>query len=299
MLAEPLRFLADLKWIKWLVVAATMLAMTWPLKLGALISVGIRPSGALLATFLNLIVAPILAWPLSGLLTEDLGNGLIIAAAVPSTLASAAVWTRRAGGNDTIAILVTILTNLSCFVITPIWVYGLAGIDWPEGSLSGIIGNLLLFVVAPMVLGQIMRMSSKSASWADLNKPALSILAQVGILIMVLIGSIKMGLNFDELDDFQGPGLWEILKTLFLVLALHLTLLSIGFTIGNLTGHSKADQIAIAFSGSQKTLMVGLSTAVALGLNIIPIVAYHALQLIADTIIADRLRQPQEPPTPN
>ena len=36
--------------------------------------------------------------------------------------------------------------------------------------------------------------------------------------------------------------------------------------------------------------MVGLSTAINMGVSIIPLVAYHALQLVADTVIADKLR---------
>ena len=64
-----------------------------------------------------------------------------------------------------------------------------------------------------------------------------------------------------------------------------------GIYAGRATGQNRENNIAIGFSGSQKTLMVGLSVAVSMGLNIIPIVAYHAMQLIIDTLIADRYRQ--------
>ena len=47
---------------------------------------------------------------------------LVIAAAVPSTVASAAVWTRRAGGNEIVALIVTVVTNSLCFLVTPLWV---------------------------------------------------------------------------------------------------------------------------------------------------------------------------------
>ena len=67
-----------------------------------------------------------------------------------------------------------------------------------------------------------------------------------------------------------------------------------GIFVGRVTKHSVADQIAMGFSGSQKTLMVGLGVAVSMGLNIIPIVAYHALQLIIDTMIANRYQRIHE-----
>ncbi len=60
---------------------------------------------------------------------------------------------------------------------------------------------------------------------------------------------------------------------------------------GPVVGVPRDQQIAVGFSGSQKTLMVGLSAAISMGLNIIPIVAYHAMQLLVDTVIADQLKK--------
>ncbi len=103
-----------------------------------------------LAILLNTVMVPLLAWPLSFCLNSELGYGLIVAAAAPCTLASAAVWTRRAGGNDSVAILVTIVTNSLCFVITPMWVYlliGRASDSLEQVDFSGTIWKLLLLVV--------------------------------------------------------------------------------------------------------------------------------------------------------
>ena len=57
---------------------------------------------------------------------------------------------------------------------------------------------------------------------------------------------------------------------------------------------NRADQISVGFAGSQKTLMVGLQVAIDLGINVIPMVAYHISQLLIDTLVADRLRE--DPP---
>ena len=285
-LAFPLEFLANLTWLKWSIVSLTMLLMTWPLETSRLLKVGARPSAPLIATTLNLVIAPLAAWPISKLLGDELGAGFLLAAAVPSTLASAAVWTRRAGGNDSIAIMVTIITNLLCFVVTPAWVFYLTGIEIPRELLVSTIKNLFLFVVLPMIVGQLLRISSKSAKWASGHKKTFSIFAQIGVLSIVLLGSINMRLRIANYDvDAMGANL--ILATLVAAVSLHLGILVAGMQIGRITGHSWQDQIAIGFSSSQKTLMVGLSTALNMGLNIFPIVAYHALQLIADTLVAD------------
>ncbi len=41
--------------------------------------------------------------------------------------------------------------------------------------------------------------------------------------------------------------------------------------------------------------MVGLTTANQLGFSIIPLVAYHMLQLLVDTIVANRFRRSATP----
>ncbi len=288
--AYPLSWLTDIAWLKWLIVGLTMLCMTWPLETKQLVRAGTKPLAPSIAIFLNLVAAPLLAWPLSRFLGSELGPGLILAAAVPSTLASSAVWTRRAGGNDSVSMVVTIVTNLLCFVVTPAWVYGLIGISVPQSVLVATIVNLGMFVVFPMVIGQLLRIHRGSATWATNHASRLSIAAQIGILLITLIGSVSMRIRFDGLPANE-IGLNHLAATIVLVLFHHLAILISGIKLGEWTGCPIGDRIAIGFGGSQKTLMVGLSTALSMGLNIIPIVAYHALQLIVDTLIADRFRK--------
>ena len=63
---------------------------------------------------------PILAYLVSHLLPPLLAGGLIVASVVPCTLASAAVWTRKAGGEDSIAMMTTVVTNVGCIAIVPL-----------------------------------------------------------------------------------------------------------------------------------------------------------------------------------
>ena len=70
---------------------------------------------------------------------------------------------------------------------------------------------------------------------------------------------------------------------------MHLTALWLGLKLSAAFGIAWPDTIAVAFAGSQKTLMVGAYIALAVGpLAILPMVAYHAVQLFVDTLIADR-----------
>ena len=82
----------------------------------------------------------------------------------------------------------------------------------------------------------------------------------------------------------------DLILTLGFVALIHLTVLALGFGVSRVLGCNRGEQIAVGFAGSQKTLMVGLSTAMEMGFSIIPIIAYHSIQLIVDTLIADRLK---------
>ena len=115
---------ADSVYLRNAIVATVLFLMALPLPIGAVWRVGRRPGAACLSSFLNMALMPLIAWGLSNLLTGDLSVGLVLAAVVPSTMASASVWTRRAGGNDAVALVVTVVTvvtNGICFVVTPFW----------------------------------------------------------------------------------------------------------------------------------------------------------------------------------
>jgi sodium/bile acid cotransporter 7 len=248
-----------------------------------------RPWPALLASAVNMGLLPLFAWILSWFLAGDMAVGLIIASVVPCTLASAAVWTRRAGGNDAAALLVTILTNVSCFIVTPMWLYILL-----EKSVSMNVGKmsreLAFLVVAPILLGQLFRYGRSIAQWSTGRRHEIGILAQVGILCMVLIGSIQSGQRLNAAESNLRYSASTFAMMIVGVIVVHLTAMLTGRLLARVCGMGRENSIAVAIAGSQKTLMVGVHIAVDYfgGLTILPMVAYHVAQLILDTIIVDR-----------
>ena len=250
-----------------------------------------RPLAPLLACGVNLGLLPLFAWVIAAPLPTEMRLGLYVAAATPCTLASASVWTRRAGGNDAVAIMVTVLTNLSCFVITPLWMVFFTGrsVDSESVQLGAMVYKLGLLVVLPMAGAQLLRrLSHKVGGWAVANKTALSVGAQLGILTMVLVGAIRTGMRLRE--PGSGGLALPFVAMLVAVLVLHLTMLFAGVFLGRVLGLRREDRIAVGFAGSQKTLMVGLQVAVDHGLSILPMVTYHVGQLLADTVVADWFR---------
>lgn len=267
------------------IVFGVLYLMAWPLDTASIRRTLIKPWAPLLATAINFGLLPLFAWGVSLGLSPMLAAGLMLAAATPCTLASAAVWTRRAEGNDAAAIMVTMITNLLCFIVTPMWLKWTVGGE-AEIPLAAIVSKLGLLVVLPMFLAQITRVYQPLAKWTTANKKRLSTLAQAGLLAMVLLGSIRTGL---QIFGDEGAALTLVDAGLMIgaVLVVHLSMLTVGILLSRLFGFARSDQVAVGIAGSQKTLMVGITAGLDLGITIMPLVAYHVCQLLVDTLIAD------------
>ncbi|RCS49205.1 bile acid:sodium symporter family protein [Bremerella cremea] len=299
--SEPLRELPNMAVLRNGIVVTVLFLMAFPLAFGDLHNAVRRPAASLLATGMNFGVLPLIAWALSLLAAGDFAIGINLIAAIPCTLASAAVWTRRAGGNDSAALVVTIVTNSLCFLVTPFWLLWTTGSEititvWPDPtgkglSLVDMVSKLFVLIVLPMALGQLARLIPKAGDWASRHKFSLSIIAQIGILAMVLLGCISCGLKLRSLPAAEMPTLFSFATMIVLVLTVHFSTLVMGAGIARRLRFSRPDEIAIAFSGSQKTLMIGLAIATefytASPLAILPMVAYHVGQLFLDTAVAD------------
>ena len=288
---EPVAWLTEINGLRQFIVCVVLFLMAFPLKADAMWRALRRPGAPLLASVLNYGLLPLVAWGFSlGIADIDSGlqYGIIVAAATPSTLASASVWTRRAGGNDASSILVTIITNLFCFLITPMWLLWIIG-EMPKFDPWEMIVKLGLLVVTPMALAQALRTIKPVAVWATANKTPMGVIAQIGVLTMIFLGAIRTGLSFHEKSDSQvlGPILWMVA----IVMSVHVVMLVLGIWLARQAGMPYREQIAVGFSGSQKTCMVGLEVCAQLGITMLPMVAYHVGQLLVDTVIADRWRE--------
>ncbi len=273
------------------IIAVVLMLMALPLRLDAMWNTVRRPGPAFLAVAINAVFVPLLAWPLSYLLQGDLAIGLVIAAAVPSTIASATVWTRLAGGNEAISIMVTVVTNLACFLVTPAWVWLIIGRVSKTEPFSELAFKLLLIVVLPIVVAQFLRMIPGVVDFATAKKPLLSIIAQAGILSIVFLGAVHSGLQLIGLQEQLAHVVGQLAWMMVLVAFVHLVAWFLGYLGGGAFGYAQADRLAVAFAGSQKTLMVGLAIALEFGgLAILPMLAYHIEQLLIDTLLADRFR---------
>ncbi len=289
--AKTLAPLANSSVFQQSIVFLTMLVMALPLRFDHLTAGLTRPLAAILAIGSNLLLVPLLAWIASRFLPQPLAVGLLVTAAVPCTLASAAVLARRGGGDPTVPILTTLFTNGICFLYTPFALSvllpqsGKTELDFWRTAIQ-----LALLIVAPMALAQLLRTAKPVARLADRHAKGLGVLSQVGILIMVGISAIQMGHRWQETGGADELALKPLSQILIAVVTVHLLALAITWFLCRLAKIEREQTIGAALAGSQKTLMVGLQIAISpeIDASILPMIAYHVGQLILDTMLTNR-----------
>lgn len=275
------------------VTAAALFLMSFTLDSSQLRRSVASPGPVILATLINFGFIPLLALAIAPMqLIRDFEYGILIAASAPCTMAAASVWTRQAGGNDAVSLLVTIVTNSVCVVVTPFWLQlgTSADVDLGFGEMSS---RLLVAVLIPGLLGQLLRLSRPVREFAVKRKSRISMAAMACILVLVLVSSTECGLQLST--DGPVPGFAAIALVWISCVALHLMAMQVAVWISRLMGMSDFDRPAIAFASSQKTLPIGvmlareLATAANVPFAVFPMLMFHASQLIIDTAIANRM----------
>jgi len=284
--ADGLEPLLRMSGLRSSIVFAVMWAMGVTLQAGTIRRSFTRPLPSVLAVGTNIAIVPLLCLPTMWLLPDHYFGGLYVAAIVPCTLASASVWTRKAGGDDSVAMMTTVVTNLACVAVAPL---GIALIlsQQTEIDIAEQVRKLSLVVVAPLILAQLMRHCGLAA-WADRNKIRLSVFGQIGILTMVVFGAVASAQFVGSAEASAPSGYLAIGGLVIAAGVIHTGSLLIGVAAARGLGLDRARQIAVGIAGSQKTLMVGLQIAIDCGVSVVPMLVYHLSQLVIDTVIAQR-----------
>jgi sodium/bile acid cotransporter 7 len=312
------------RWFLLLIAAGIALALTQPALVGAvvgpvpvrfvaaivlgLMSLGLpasrlraalsRPLPTLTALAISYGLAPLLTRAAAlVLLPDELQVGMVIAGAVPCTLASATIWTRLAGGNEAISLLVTMLSNTTVFLFTPVWLSQLTG-RHVQLPVAGMMADLVVYVVAPIVTGQGIRRSARFSAVADRHRLVLGIVCR--LLILLIITKSTVNAQSALVASGVARATQNLIVVAFACSSVHLTLLATGYLIGKLFC-DREDAIAMAFASSQKTLPVGALIVDEFyrpyPLAIVPILVFHVGQLLIDTYVAEFFyhRQRAEP----
>lgn len=240
-------------------------------------------------TFFLFPVLGLLAKPvLLPVLGQELYWGFLFMCFLPSTVQSSIAFTSVANGNVASAVCSASFSNLIGMFITPVLVsfFILGQVQHDFDPTSSVIQIALLLLV-PFVLGQLLRPYVYPYM---LKIPNLVKVFDQGTILMVVYGAFSSAVV---------AGLWKIvsgqtLLILTLICSIFLTVIMLlAFYIPKWLGFNKADQIAMFFCGSKKTLASGVPMAQILfaghpiGMIVLPIMIFHQIQLMVCGVLAN------------
>lgn len=227
---------------------------------------------------------------------EWLWIGVFFLAALPSTVSSAVVMVSIAKGNIPAAIFNASISSLLGVFLTPLWM-GLV-MQSAGGSIDfgTVVGKLALQVLVPVVLGLLL--NQQLGRFAERYRQTLKYFDQMIILLIVYTSFCE---SFAQ-KMFEGYRLADLLILAGGLAALFAVVYCMTSGISRLLHFSREDTITVAFCGSKKSLVHGsvmaqvLFTGSIAGVVLLPVMIYHAMQLIAASIIAQSMAQHAEQP---
>ncbi len=251
----------------------------------------------LLVLMITFAAFPALGFGLHALFPEALPDrlwtGVLFLCLLPSTVQSSIAFVSIARGSVAAAVCAASLSNLLGILLTPLLVALL--LDTGSGGVSGaqvlkIVGQLLL----PFMVGHALR--PWLAGWVT-RHPRLVMLNDRGAILLAV---------YTAFSAAMVGHLWSRIPPHAIALLFGLMLALLAFVLGltvlaaRAAGMSHADESAVLFCGSQKTLAGGIPMANVLfpaasaGIVVLPLMIFHQIQLVAAAMLARRYaaRQP-------
>ncbi|MHC4473944.1 MAG: bile acid:sodium symporter family protein [Planctomycetota bacterium] len=267
-------------------IVAVLFLMSVTLPLSRLIAAARNGRALLLSFAVTYVVVPASCLAAARLLFPGdaaLTTGLLVLGALPCTLASAAVWTRLARGNDAVPVVFTALSNGLTFLVLPAILYATLR-QWVRVDVFAMSTRLVVFVALPVVAGQVVRALFPRA--CEVVRASVSVVCRLLVLLIVLVAVSRAS------SEIRGDPL--LVASLFLVaLVVHLIALGAAGRGARALRIVGPDAVGTLFAASHKSLYVGVYVAAEfypdLPGALIPLVAYHVTQLAVDTIVADRI----------
>lgn len=230
---------------------------------------------------INLIIAPLIAYSLSGMFMGDMiTTGFIIVAALPPTLTSGIIISELAGGDVIKAFVYTIGLNiLGLFtlpVILPLLLRGYSIHINPFNMFS----NLFLFVFIPFMIGfLIRRIDNRYSTWNGFKY----------IINLCVIICFFMGISHSR-DQFLSIDMGMIFNILFGIITLKFIFSALILGTAYFMKTNFRETVTMLFIGSQKTVSVAIYIVGMLNLkSAVPLcvcVLYYSLVLFLDSFAA-------------
>ncbi len=279
------------------ILGSSMKPFTKPLIFGAMFVMGIRQD---FSSFLSsikdfksiffclagsFIIMPLLGYAIGKIFFSTdflMFTGVMICSAVSTTMVSAIVWTGITKGNESLAMVLSIITSIACVFAAPFILYVSlkATIAIPVGKM---IKDLFVIIIFPVIISQIIRHYLRM-DYGKLSKVS-KILGQVIILSVIMMAtSTPTGFGYMVIASVLGAAVLQ-----------YLTISIFSYNVSKLFT-SKPNAVAIMYCSSQKAL----STAALISMTYfdpatsIYVLVYHIFQQIMGQVTTKLLVKPTE-----
>ena len=232
---------------------------------------------------LGLALRPLLA----PLVTPELYVGILFMCALPATVQSSIAFTSMARGNVPAAVCSASASSLIGIVVSPLLIGLLLSQQGAAASLDAV-QAIVLQLLVPFAAGQFAR--RWISGWVERHRVTLGAIDRSSVLLVV----------YTAFSEAIIGGLWQqipgrALIGLVVACAVLLALaLSITTLLARRLGFDRADEIAIVFCGSKKSLASGIPMARvlfashAVGAVVLPLMLFHQIQLMVCAVLAQR-----------
>lgn len=221
--------------------------------------------------------------------------GIFYVAVLPSTVSSSVVMVSIAGGNMPAAIFNASISSLLGVFITPMWISLFMNTSESAYNIWPVIGKLTLQVVFPVLLGILLH--SRLGVFAEKYRQQLKYFDQSIILLIVYTSFCE---SFAR-ELFAEMSIADLVLLAIAMLGLFFLIYGMVFYVSKLLKFNRGDRITALFCGSKKSLVQGtvmskvlFRDANTVGIVLLPIMLYHALQLIAASMMAQSMARRKE-----
>lgn len=211
-------------------------------------------------------------------------------AALPSTVSSSVVMVSMAKGNIPSAIFNASISGIIGIALTPLFVGFFTNNTSANFDYSSVYLKLIIEIILPVVLGIFLQRFF--GKYANKYSTQLSLFDK-SVILLIIYKSFAKSFHqkiFSTVSLFDFILLFSIVIILFFIIYYF-----IGF-IGNKLNFSLEDKITAQFCGTKKSLVHGtvfskvlFGTSAVSGFFLLPIMLFHAIQILIISIIARKL----------
>ncbi|PVH25250.1 bile acid:sodium symporter family protein [Sphingobacterium corticibacter] len=228
-------------------------------------------------------------------LQEQFWLSFFFLAALPSTVSSSVVMVSIAKGNIPAAIFNASISGLIGVIVTPLWMQ--LFLDFGEVEVLGdVYLGLFKEIILPVVLGLFLQRFL--GAWAAKYNKTLSNFDKAVILLIVYSSFAESFVSgiFDTIDSTYLLAVFGGTVCLFFAIWFMVDMIN-----KKVLKFNRADRITALFCGSKKSLTHGsvfgkflFVNSTSAGLYFLPLMIFHAFQILVVTIIAQRYHKQAE-----